>query len=141
SPATITVTLKIQQSVLVVTPMAVADSTNAGSGQSFLRTLRIANGGNGSLSWTASHNPAKTWLSFTRTAGGAPDSIPLTVNSAGLSANTYRDTVVVTAPGATGSPASIPVTLTVRQPLLAVSPAMVQDSANAGSNTARSHTL
>jgi hypothetical protein len=141
SPATITVTFKIQQAVLVVTPAAVADSTNAGSGQSFLRTLRIANGGNGSLAWTAAHNPAKTWLSFTRTTGAAPDSIPITINSTGLAAAVYRDTVVVTASGATGSPASIPVTLTVHQPILMVSPASVQDSANIASSAGRTYTF
>jgi hypothetical protein len=141
SPATITVTFEIQQPVLVVNRDSVTRSTNAGSGATFFDTLRIVNGGNGSLSWTASHNPAKTWLSFSRTAGGAPDSIPLTINSSGLTAGNYRDTVVVTASGATGSPAAIPVTLIVHQPILVVNPTSIRDSANVGSTAARTHVL
>jgi len=137
SPAKIAVTFVIQQPVLVVTPAADSHATNVGSA-TFNDTLRIANGGTGSLSWTAAKAQSQPWLTLAKLAGSAPDQIPLTIASSGLAAGTYKDTVVVTAGGASGSPARIPVTLTVSQPLLAVSPTSLQDSANVGSPFIRS---
>jgi hypothetical protein len=141
SPAQIAVTFVIQQPVLVVTPPAVSRSTYVGSGASFYDTLRIANGGTGPLTWTAAKAPDTTWLVVGKATGGAPDQIPLTINSTGLTAGVYRDTVVVTATGAAGSPAKILITLTVNQPVLAVSPTTVQDSANVSTTAARTTTL
>jgi hypothetical protein len=140
TPAKIAVTFVIQQPVLVVTPATVTHSTNVGSA-SFTDILRIANGGTGPLSWTAAHNLAHNWLALDKTSGGVPDQIQLTTSSSGLAAGTYRDTVVVTAAGASGSPDSIPVTLTVFQPVLVVSPAVVPDSANVGTTASRTTTL
>jgi hypothetical protein len=141
SPVTIVVTFVIEQPVLVVNRDSVTRSTNAGSEASFADTISIVNGGNGSLAWTATHNLAQTWLSFTRTSGGAPDSIPLTISSSGLAPGVYRDTIVVDAGTASGSPRSIPVTLTVHQPVLVVAPTTIQDSANFASTTPRTVTL
>jgi hypothetical protein len=143
SPAQIAVTFVIQQPpapVLVVTPAAISHATNVGTA-TFNDTLRIANGGTGSLSWTAAKAQNQSWLTLAKVAGGAPDQIPLTIASSGLTAGTHADTIVVTASGASGSPARIPVTLTVSQPLLAVSPTSVQDSASVSSSVQHTATL
>jgi hypothetical protein len=42
-----------------------------------------------------------------------PDVVTLTLDPAGLSEGTHIDTVVITAPGASGSPAKVPVTYTI----------------------------
>ena len=59
----------------------------------------------------------------------------MTPSITGLAAGTYTGDVTVTAPGATGSPKTIPVTLTVdppTPPALSVSPASLSFSATAG---------
>lgn len=139
APTKIPVTFVIQRPVLVVTPAAVSRATNAGSGASFADTLRVNNTGSGALGWTAARAKNSSWLTLGKAAGGAPDDIPLTTASAGLAPGIYDDTVIVTAnaPGADGSPARIPVRLTVHQPVLGVTPATVLDSANFGATTQR----
>ncbi len=139
APTKIPVTFVIQRPVLVVTPAAVSRASNAGSGASFADTLRISNTGSGTLGWTAAPALSSPWLTLGKAAGGAPDDIPLTTASAGLAPGIYDDTVIVTAnaPGADGSPARIPVRLTVSQPVLGVTPATVLDSANFGATTLR----
>ncbi|MGH7569995.1 MAG: BACON domain-containing protein [Gemmatimonadales bacterium] len=143
APAKIPVTFVIQRPVLAVTPTAVSRATNAGSGATFRDTLRVGNAGSGTLGWTAALARSSTWLTLGKTAGGAPDDIPLTIASAGLTPQTYDDTVIVTAnaPGADGSPARIPIRLTVHQPVLAVAPLAVSDSANFGATTPRTAVL
>jgi hypothetical protein len=70
----------------------------------------VTNTGSGTLDWTATDDAA--WLAVTP-SGSAPGTITLTPSIAGLAANTYTATVTVTAPGATGSPKTVAVTLTV----------------------------
>jgi hypothetical protein len=73
--------------------------------------LWVTNGGAGSLSWTVSDDAA--WLSVTPGAGDAPTEIIVSANPSGLSAGEYTASITVTASGASGSPHTIPVTLTV----------------------------
>ena len=56
------------------------------------------------------------WLTISPTTGSAPGNLAMTVNTAGLAAGTYTATITVTAPGATNSPLTVPVTLTVTAP-------------------------
>jgi uncharacterized protein (TIGR03437 family) len=53
------------------------------------------------------------WLSATPASGVTPGTVTVSVNPASLAAGTYNGTVTITA-SATGSPISIPVTLTVQ---------------------------
>ena len=79
------------------------------------QTLSIANTGGGTLSWTASE-PA-TWLSLSPASGaiaaGQSNVITVSVNIAGLTANTYSSTITISAPGSTNPTQQIPATLTV----------------------------
>jgi len=139
TPVDIDVTFVIQRPGLVVTPMDIVHGTNVNSGASFDDTLRISNNGTGPLVWTATKS--KSWITLGNTAGTGPGVVPLTIRSAGLPAGVYRDEIVITAPGATGSPARVDVTLTIFAPRLAVSPPAARDSAIVGSTELRTQNL
>ena len=66
------------------------------------------------MSWTASDDAA--WLSVSPASGTNSGTVTVTPNISGLAAGTYNATVTIDAGTATGSPASIPVTLTVAPP-------------------------
>ena len=91
------------------------------------------------MSWTASDDVL--WLSVAPTSGTNGGTITVTPTTAGLSAGTYTATVTVTADGASGSPKTVPVMLTVDPPpppALAVSPSSLTFNATVGgSNPAR----
>ena len=108
SPVTVPITFVIQQPVLGVKPSSLNHTTESSNGQ-FFDTLDVRNDGNGPLAWTASNRSA--WLTLTTVAGAGPGKLALRMSSAGLRVATYRDTIVVVAPGAAGSPLRIPVTL------------------------------
>jgi len=126
-------TVQISGSILSVTPGSVSKTALA-TGSSVADTLTVANSGSGSFTWFASKD--SSWLSLSPSTPGQPQntSLIVTLNPAGRTAGTYTDTVVVDAGAITGSPVKIPVTLTVEQPVLIVTPDSVAHSANAGSS-------
>jgi hypothetical protein len=63
------------------------------------------------LNWTASSN--RSWLSVIATSGTAPSTVRVEVDIAGLSAGTYNGTITFSATGASNSPVSVPVTMTL----------------------------
>ena len=136
---TIPVKFVVQRPGLNVTPASIDHATNVGSGAVFNDRIQIANSGTGRLDWTASEG--KSWLSLDPTSGNGNGSVGVTINSAGLSGGTYREDIVVTAPGALGSPAKVSVTLTVLSPGLAVSPRSIGDTVPAGTTTPTTRTL
>src|SRR5262249_15252161 len=79
------------------------------------KTLTVKNVGTGTLAWTVTASPG--WLSVSPTQGSltAGQSGPLTVSvhMGSLAAGSYSGSVVVSAPGATGSPQTIPVSLSI----------------------------
>lgn len=138
-PVDINVTFEIQRPGLDVTPMSVEHATNVNSGATFSDNLSIDNTGTGTLTWTATKS--KPWVTLGNTAGSGPGVVPVTINSAGLPGGIHTDQVVITSPGATGSPARVDVTLTIFAPGLAVTPAIVRDSAIVASIEPRTQTL
>jgi len=136
---TIPVTFVVQRPGLNVTPGIIDRSTNVGSNAVFNETIQISNSGSGRLDWTASENAP--WLSLESRSGSGDAAVAVTINSAGLAGGTYHDDIVVTAPGALGSPAHVSVTLTVLAPGLAVTPDSIKESASAGSTTPVTTTL
>lgn len=136
---TIPVTFVVQRPGLNVSPSTIDRSTNVGSGAVFNETVQISNSGTGRLDWTASEG--KSWLSLDATSGSGNGSLRVTINSAGLSGGTYHEDIVITAPGALGSPARVSVTLTVLAPGLAVSPRSIGDTVPAGTTTPTTRTL
>ncbi len=96
---------------LSVTPGTVSASAKVGSAALQTANLTIANAGTGSPTWSGSNSSG--WLSLSKTTGGMPDDVELTFDPAGLVVGTHHDTVVVTVPGASGSPATVPVEYTI----------------------------
>jgi len=104
--------------ILSVGPGAI--SVSVGLGQTAAgQTLTIRNTGSDTLSYTVSGSAP--WINITSPTGssaGESDSIPIGFSTSTLAAGTYAATISVTAPGASGTPRTIPVTLVVSPPLL-----------------------
>ncbi len=127
---------------LAVAPASLSFSGVEAGAQPATKTLAVANDGGGSLAFTASDDAP--WLSVTPGSGSAPQTLTVTANTAGLTAGTYTGTVTVAAPGVTGAPAAIPVTLTVTAPAppaLAVAPASLAFAATLGGSAPAAKTL
>ena len=104
--------IDIQPSISL-SPASLSASTVHGSNASS-QSFQVGNTGGGTLSYTISDNAA--WLSCTPTSGtstGEQDTITVNYATSGLSAGTYSATITITAPGATNSPQTIPVSLNV----------------------------
>ena len=138
SPATIPVTLTVKavQPVLAVGSSSLSFSATTGGSNPVAQSISIANTGDGTLKWTAA--TTQSWLSLDLTSGTAPSAIHASVNTSGLQAGTYHDTITITSDGATNSPAIVAVTLTVASvptlPVLSVAPVSLEFSATAGSS-------
>ena len=108
---TVSVDFKIQQPVLRVDPGSL--SYQAPDDHSvFFDTLQVSNGGDGPLVWTVTTARGSSWITLGDTGGTGPGPIAVRTSNVGLSFfGTYRDTIVVTSPGAKSSPKRIPVSL------------------------------
>jgi uncharacterized protein (TIGR03437 family) len=113
SPLSVTVTLTVAggQPALAVTPGTLGFSYTYGDAVPAAQTVSIANSGAGTLSWTASDTDF--WVALSSASGSGAATLSITVNPANLAAGTYNSTVTIAAAGATGSPATVAVTLVV----------------------------
>ena len=132
SPVTIPVTLTVTAApVLTVNQTSLTFNATAGGVNPTSQALLITNTGGGTLTWTASKT--QSWLSLDTSSGTAPSAVNASVNIAGLAPGTYHDTITISATGASGSPLSIPVTLTVTEnTALSVSPLSLTFTATVG---------
>lgn len=97
-------------------PGSLSFSGFAGGNSPASKTVAISNTGGDTLSWSASDDAP--WLSLSPTSGTEPSSLKVSVNSAGLSTGTHNGAVTITGTGATNSPRTIPVSLTLaNQPI------------------------
>jgi hypothetical protein len=139
SPQRVTITLTVTPAPsLGVSPVSLSFAAQQGSAPP-AQTLVISNMGGGTLQWTASE--PIPWLLGSPASGslgaGQSTSMAVSVNTAGLAPGSYTGTITVTAPGATSSPRTVEVTLTVTPvPALGVSPASLSFTAEQGSNPA-----
>lgn len=101
-------TVSVTPPDLSLTPTVVSAAAPVGSSALQSADLTIENAGTGSPTWSGSK--ASSWLGLSKTGGGMPDNVQLTFDPAGLAQGTHHDTVVITVPGASGSPAEVPVT-------------------------------
>jgi subtilase family protein/BACON domain-containing protein len=99
------------QPTIGVSPTSMSFTATAGGSNPANQSLSITNTGGGTLNWTASSNA--TWLSVSPTSGTAPSTATVSVNITGLAAGTYNGAITITATGATNTPVTVPVTLTV----------------------------
>ena len=102
------------QSTLAVAPTSL-QFTSAAGGAAPAQSIQITNSASGTLTWTATANAASSanWLSVSPAAGTAPSTLTVSVSPTGLSAGTYTGIISIAAAGASNTPASIGVTLTV----------------------------
>jgi uncharacterized protein (TIGR03437 family) len=78
---------------------------------------------NGSVSFTAAAASTGGWLSVSSPSGPTNTTVQVSVNTKGLAVGPYSGTVTITSPGATGSPITIPISLTVTAlPVLITTP-------------------
>jgi hypothetical protein len=78
------------------------------------QTLNIWNSGADTLNWSVSDDAG--WLSLSPTGGsstGEHDAVIVSVDISGMSAGHYDATITISAPGATNTPQTVPVTLDV----------------------------
>jgi hypothetical protein len=87
---------------------AVAGAANPGS-----QSISITNSGAGTLSWTAKSN--QSWLMVSPGSGTGAQTLTVSVNTSGLiaSATPYTGAITIAATGATGSPQTVNVSLSV----------------------------
>ena len=95
---------------LIANPSALSFTYRASEGASReSRYVRVSSKG-APLSFTASHSGG-SWLRVSPTTGSTPATLRVSVNPLGMPLGSYTDTIVLSAPGATGS--SVGVTLTI----------------------------
>jgi uncharacterized protein (TIGR03437 family) len=96
---------------LSATPAALQFAYTAGGAVPSAQSIAIDNSGAGALAWSAT--ASASWLSLSAASGTAPSAISVSVLPASLSAGAYHGTVQIAATGASNTPLSIAVTLTV----------------------------
>lgn len=110
--ATVSVSFLIQQPVLDVEPNDFSFRPR-NSNTVFRDTIFVTNEGTGPLVWSVTTERHAGWLTFENdTTGTAPSAIAIRASNAGLSYfGTYKETIIVSSPGAKNSPKRIEVTM------------------------------
>jgi hypothetical protein len=110
----------VQSQVKLDTPSPASLVFNAVPGATAASQNVNISAGGASTTWAVTSN--QSWLTTTVSATLTPGVITVTANAAGLSEGTYNGTLTVSAPGASNSPITIPVTLAVKTAVMSVSP-------------------
>lgn len=110
-PVALTVSAAAVSATLGLSPSSLTFSGTVGGANPAGKPLTITNTGSSTLTWTASDNAA--WLTVSPASGTSSGTIAASVNLSGLTAGTYNAAITITATGATNSPRTIPVTLTL----------------------------
>ncbi|MEX5213470.1 MAG: fibronectin type III domain-containing protein [Nitrospiraceae bacterium] len=106
-PVSLTVTAASAQPTIGFSPPSLSFTGITGGSNPAAQSITVTNAGTGTLTWTVADNA--NWLTATK-AGGT---IMAAVNLSGLAAGTYTSTITVSANGATNTPQTIPVSLTI----------------------------
>jgi uncharacterized protein (TIGR03437 family) len=143
SPLSYPVTLVVSaQPVLTVTPSPLTFNGQAGGANPASQTLSVTSA-NGAVNFTAA--PATTsggnWLSVLPTSGTTNTTVQVSVNTSGMASGNYSGSITVTAPGASGSPAVIPVSLTLAANSLTATPSPLSFSFQLGGTAPAMQTL
>lgn len=110
SPVTIPVTLAVKTAIMSVTPSSLTYFGAIGLNPK-PQNIQVTNTGSGTLTWTA--RATSQWLSLSGTSGSAPSTISVTPNTNGLATGSYTDTITVSSPDVTNSPATVGVSMQV----------------------------
>ena len=113
SPLTVPIVLTITSTSnpsLQISPTSIDFSYTIGGSNPNAQSINVASSGS-ALNFTATA-PGGGWLSASG-SGTTPGKFSAAVNPAGLSAGTYNGTITITSAGASNSPQTVPVVLTV----------------------------
>ena len=117
SPRTVAVTLTVTAAALptlTVAPASLTFAAQAGGTAPAAQSLSVtSSGAQVNLSATASTVSGGNWLSVAPASSTTPSTLSVSVNPAGLVAGTYSGTVTIASGGASNSPRTVAVTLTV----------------------------
>ena len=116
TPQTVAVTLTVTSVAPTITrsPTTMSFTGQQGGSNPANQALSISNTGGGTLNWSVSDDAA--WLSLSPTSGsstGETDSVTVSINTSGLSAGTYNGTITITGTGATNTPQTVTIALTI----------------------------
>jgi hypothetical protein len=92
-------------------PSSLRFSMTAGGTAPAAQAIAISNSKSSAATWTAAAN--QPWIHLGQTSGSMPASLPVSITGASLAEGTYTGAVAITSSALSGSPMSIPVTLTV----------------------------
>ncbi len=134
APFTIPVVLTLTAGTLVVNPTSLAFTQTLGGSAPANQTVQITSNGQALNYVAAAANPGSVqWLSVSGSiTGQTPGSVTVAVDGSKLSAGTYNGSITVTAPGASNTPLTLPVTLTVAPGTISASPTSLNFSQIAG---------
>jgi uncharacterized protein (TIGR03437 family) len=134
SPFAIPVVLTLTAGTLVVNPTTLTFTQTLGGAVPANQTVQITSNGQPLNYVAAAANPGTVqWLTVSgSTTGQTPGSVTVAVDGSKLSAGTYNGTITVTAPGASNTPLTVPVTLTVAPGTISASPTSLNFSQIAG---------
>jgi len=137
SPATVQVILTVTAGTISAAPAALT-FTQATGGSAPPQTVSVtASGASAPISFTVAATTATggAWLTATPANGNTPGTVQVSANAGSLAVGQYTGTVTITAPTASGSPISIPVTLNVVTPqTITVTPATLTYSYTVGTS-------
>lgn len=111
SSLTISIRYDVTAPVLKVTPDSLSFSALAGLLDTLSAQVSVANTGSGQIAWSAT--TSAPWLSLSLTSGQTPSNVNLVVVSQGLDTGSHSGYIVFAAPGVSGSPDTVHVTLRV----------------------------
>jgi len=139
SPQTINVTLTIAAPtappVIALSPASLSFTAQQGGANPASQTVAISNSGSGTLNWTAAVE-SSAWLKVSTPSGTDAATLTISTNVTGLAANTYTGAILVAATGASNTPQTINVTLTitapVASPVIALNPPSLAFTAQQG---------
>jgi hypothetical protein len=148
TPRTLTVSLTLTETeapTIAFSPAGLSFSAVAGEANPTNKTLQIWNSGTGTLDWSVSDDA--DWLTLAPTSGsssGEHDEVTASVNIADMSAGDYSATITIAAAGATNTPQTLGVSLTLTEtaaPAIAFGPASLSFGAVAGEANPANKTL
>ena len=106
----VTATYTPPEPTIAFEPTSFSFTATEGGANPPSQTLDIWNSGSGTLSWSVKTNV--DWLDLEPTSGTST-AVTVSVDITGLAADTYNATITISAPGATNTPQTVPMSLTV----------------------------
>jgi len=110
----LTILLQSVAPVVKIAPMGLQFAAVSGGAAPPPQSVAISNAGAGTVAWTAT--TSQPWIALGQSAGTAPANLTVSVNPSGLAPGTYSAIVTVAATGASNSPQTVTVELTLSAP-------------------------